>query len=505
MQNLKLNIFRFESKSGNQYIFDNTSGMVFPCNDVMYYVIINFFKIDSQDTKKYLVEIFKIDEMEADRIYTYVAGLINNGYLYNMKDFNTFTTLTEMDIVNTEMSQLILIITESCNIRCKYCIYSDNYPHIKGYTQKRMSINTAKKAIDYYMKLHQKRIDSGFKRKPIITFYGGEPFLEFRLMQQVVEYCKEKKYNPRFFATTNATLLNDEMINFIIDNEIVMTFSLDGFKENNDRNRVFFDGKGTFDIILKNVMRLQDEKKKRNIVQAISFSCCFDSYTDMRKVVDFFDQNHAVFYPYNIIYSEIEKYNTIYYDSCDIAYKEGRIKESPKTLESSIKYLEKEFLKYAVNGHEIDKVGLLYLFMGVINIIWRSKGRLLDTKLACTPGSKIAVSPEGEFYVCEKMSQIYSIGNVDSGIQIKQVNELYKKYMEIRKEYCKDCSISRLCPVCYMHLAKDDTLEFNEEMCRDNKKSIMNSLKTVFSVLEKNPDAFDLLSPKDPQKALYEI
>lgn len=505
MREAKIDVFRFETNNGNGYIFDNASGMVFPCNDAMYYVVSNIFEKSKEEIKENLIEHFGINELESDKIYIHIEGLVSNGYLYRNKEQHTFVALTEQDIIQTQLSQLILIVTENCNIRCKYCIYSDNYPHVKGYSNKRMSLETAKKAVDYYMELHQKRIDSGFRRKPIITFYGGEPLLEFELMQQIVNYCKEKKYVPRYFVTTNATLLNDEMINFIIDNEIIVTFSLDGFKENNDRNRTFSNSKGTFDVILDNVIKLQNEKKKRKIVQAISFSCCFDTYTDMCKVVDFFDQHHQLFYPYNIIYNEIGKYNTTYYESCDIAYKEGKIKESPETLENTINILQKEFLNYAVNGEQLDKVGLLYLFMGIVNIVWRSKGRIPENKLACTPGSKIAVSPDGEFYVCEKVSQICSIGNVDLGIDLNQVNELNNKYLKIRNEHCKECTISRLCPVCFMHLAKDETLEFNAEMCMNNKKSIPNMLKMVFSVLEKNPNAFDLLSPDDPKKVLYEI
>ena len=33
MQGAQLNAYRFSTESGNQYIFDNVSGMVIPCPD----------------------------------------------------------------------------------------------------------------------------------------------------------------------------------------------------------------------------------------------------------------------------------------------------------------------------------------------------------------------------------------------------------------------------------------------------------------------------------------
>lgn len=76
-------------------------------------------------------------------------------------------------------------------------------------------------------------------------------------------------------------------------------------------------------------------------MQGISFSCCFDSYTDMCKIVDFFNQHHELFYPYSIIYSQIGKYNTTYYEYCDKAHEQGIIVEESDTLAKSIDILQK--------------------------------------------------------------------------------------------------------------------------------------------------------------------
>ena len=505
MEQKNIDVYKFTTESGNTYLFDNASGMVFPCDEAEYYTIQNVLKMNEKNLIRKLEESYGKSHIQANMLYQKIKKMMLQGYFVKNEEDSNYTEISEHDELKVQLSQLILIVTEDCNIRCKYCIYSDNYPHVKGYSKKKMSFSIARKAVDYYMELHKKREENGFRRGPTITFYGGEPLLQYKLIKQVVEYCKEKNYNAQYFITTNGTLLKDEMIDFFIVNDFVITFSLDGFKSNNDRNRIFPNGKGTFDLVLDKVYRLQEEKKKRNIVKGISFSCCFDTYTDMCKIVEFFNQNDKIFYPYSIIYNQIGKYNTTYYDYCDRAHEQGIITEEPDTFEKTVNILQKDFIEKITKDNSVSSVGVLYLFMGLINIIWRSRGRMPKNKLACTPGSKIAVSPEGDFFVCEKVSQMCSIGNVNEKLDMNKVNRLNKEYLDIRRKYCSDCSISRLCSVCFMHLAQDQHLEFNKDLCKDNRQLIPNSLKTVFSVLENNPQAFDVLLPEDLEKPVYEV
>ena len=57
----------------------------------------------------------------------------------------------------------------------------------------------------------------------------------------------------------------------------------------------------------------------------------------------------------------------------------------------------------------------------------------------------------------------------------------------------------------HKNIQQDQHLEFNKDLCKDNRQLIPNSLKTVFSVLENNPQAFDVLLPEDLEKPVYEV
>lgn len=74
------------------------------------------------------------------------------------------------DYMKNNVHQLILQVTQNCNLRCKYCVYSGSYVN-RVHTKKRMSIETAKKAVDFYHK-HNSNLENG-----LISFYGGEPLL----------------------------------------------------------------------------------------------------------------------------------------------------------------------------------------------------------------------------------------------------------------------------------------------------------------------------------------
>lgn len=82
--------------------------------------------------------------------------------------------------------------------------------------------------------------------------------------------------------------MTDEITKFLSENNFIVTFSLDGNKENHDRNRIVINKTGTFDVIYKNIKKLKSTMKELNNNNPISFNCCFDSYTNLEKVIEFF-------------------------------------------------------------------------------------------------------------------------------------------------------------------------------------------------------------------------
>ncbi|MCX7922021.1 MAG: radical SAM protein [Clostridia bacterium] len=483
------------STDNNKYIFDNVSGNVFHYSDEIMFIINNFFRLLKDDIIEELVNKFGLEKRKCSNLYLYIENLINNGCFYNEM------AVTEVDCreesLKTPMSQLILVLTEQCNLRCKYCIYSEHYPNVIGYSNKSMDFETAKRAIDQYMQLYNEKQKYGYRKKAIISFYGGEPFLKFDVIKQVIKYCREKGYEVRYYVTTNGTIMNEEIIEYIVSNDFIVTFSVDGYKEQHDRNRVFAGNKGTFDSVFDNIERLQNYKRKRGIEQLITFNCTYDHYSDLSKIIDFFVKNYEKFDPFNVMFGPVNKLGTTYYDYCKEMNNKGIIKESSNTAGESYKHLLNKLIETAGNNNDETKI-LNSFFASLFLIKKRPKGLIHLHSNACMPSNKIAVSPDGDYYVCERINQKFKIGDINSGINWERCSELLNKYMKVLSENCEDCNLSRLCDSCYIHFVKDENnIEFDSEFCKEKKSILPKTLSILYSLLEHNPKMFEIAFNND--------
>lgn len=119
-----------------------------------------------------------------------------------------------------------LLMTYRCNLDCKYC-----YIHTKR--NKDMSLEMAKFILEPFLMKKAGPVD--------ITFMGGETLLAIDVIRPIVEWAKQKKWNRkyRFLGSTNGTLLNDELKQWLADNKryIILGLSYDGLPSSQVGNR----------------------------------------------------------------------------------------------------------------------------------------------------------------------------------------------------------------------------------------------------------------------------
>ena len=145
-------------------------------------------------------------------------------------------------------------VTEDCNLACVYCYQGHK-------TKKRMSFDTAKKAIDMLLTSDDENIYINPSISPavILEFIGGEPFLEIDLIDQIVEYFKKETrrlHHPWsemycISICSNGVLYFDPKVQeFLYKNRNNISFSvtIDGNKELHDSCRVFPDGAPSYDL-----------------------------------------------------------------------------------------------------------------------------------------------------------------------------------------------------------------------------------------------------------------
>jgi uncharacterized protein len=162
---------------------------------------------------------------------------------------------------NIPIQTLVLNLTNQCNLSCQYCYeYGADKVATPAGKPKFMNFETAQVAVDL---LFQQA-----KRGAVqVTFFGGETLINFPLLKQVVYYAKTKANaearSVSFSLTTNATLLSSTIIDFIAENNIGVTVSIDGPKEMHDKQRVFADGRGSYDVIAPKIRELIQKHRTR--------------------------------------------------------------------------------------------------------------------------------------------------------------------------------------------------------------------------------------------------
>lgn len=145
---------------------------------------------------------------------------------------------------------VMFFVTEACNLACTYCYEKNQGVHDRP---KPMGRVDARKILDGVF-------DAADTRDCTITFFGGEPLLNFPIVREATLYAEElarqRGRRVDFTMTTNLTLLTDEIAAFLADHRFHVMVSLDGNRENNDRYRVFRDGSGSYDVVVQNLAKL---------------------------------------------------------------------------------------------------------------------------------------------------------------------------------------------------------------------------------------------------------
>lgn len=365
---------------------------------------------------------------------------------------------------------LTLQVTQQCNLRCKYCPYSGSYYNRK-HSNANMNIETAKKAIDFYIK-------HSYDRKTLnIGFYGGEPLIQFEMIKELVEYARSQGEGKEveFFMTTNATLLNEEKIRFLADNKFNLAISLDGPREMHDKNRENVNGEGSFDKVIQSVRFIQE--KYPEYMDKVLFNCVIDGKGDLGCLSDFFAN-----------FETVKNIQTIFNNVASEGIKDKDLLNSSEAYNKAYEY---EIFKLLLNKcnliseKEISPVVKAYYE----HIKSQLKGRSLQAAFnekghpggPCVPGvHKLFVNINGDFYPCEKLNECieeFVIGNVESGFDYSRAEKLLNIGRTTQEE-CKECWCRRFCYQCVLFSEEGNSISADRR--RSHCKSVRRAVDDMF-------------------------
>lgn len=483
----KLLVERFKSYSGSEYIYDGITGTVIPSNKVINDSIEIYANHDEDYTIKELSK--KYNESQVKSAIKFLSRWEKNfdGIYINDEEscFKNDFDATEIEnyLNSGGIFLLVLNMTEDCNFRCKYCYLSEVYENTRNRSNKHMSLETGKKAIDLYFEYINSIEKSVPAKQAGITFYGGEPLLNFKILKELVEYAEEKTKVPVLFnMTTNGYMLNDEVVDFIVRHNINVGISIDGAESNHDKNRILSGGKGTFEVVYKNLRRFKERYPEYFRIGIFSV---YDINTNFYENKEFFETEEL---PPIFLCNQVLSENTDYYKKFT--------KEEIDGFNKSLKELMSVYIEKKQNNENPPEY-LRALFEGLMNNIIMRK-RHLDSNPSflpytgtCVPGSKISVRVDGKIDMCERINSKFPIGDICNGINYDSIKEIVNSYNNTIMKKCRVCTVSKMCPVCFASCARESGFSLKKDFCKEWKKTVVGMLSIIYTILEKNPMAFD--------------
>ena len=95
------------------------------------------------------------------------------------------------------LPQLVFEVTDACNLKCKYCAYGEFYGDFDKREDKMLPVAKAKCLIDYLNQYWNSERNTSAKSFMYISFYGGEPLMNFNFIKEIVEYVETRLVCPR--------------------------------------------------------------------------------------------------------------------------------------------------------------------------------------------------------------------------------------------------------------------------------------------------------------------
>jgi len=346
-----------------------------------------------------------------------------------------------------------LFLTQQCNLACDYC-----YIQKKGAT---LSLETAERIIEFifHHTPDDEKIDLGF--------FGGEPLLEFGLLQKVVEKTVQhplySEDRVAFRAVSNGTIFSEEIAGFFDRYSIGLGISCDGSPAVQDRFRRFKNGQGSAETVEKNLKQALEWFPLLPVNAVYSAETC----SSLPETIDYL---------------------------CDLGVKNIHLNpnissdwsvEDAESLAAIYVQIAEKYLDFYIQGEP----RYISLIDSKIAVVLRG-GYQAGEKCSMGKG-EFAYAPSGNIYPCERLVEgddggVHCLGNVrDGSIQPVQCNG---QVGVVENAECRSCALKDFCMNwcgCTNYFATGEYNRVNHLTCASEKAAI----RVALGVIEKTGEA----------------
>lgn len=317
-----------------------------------------------------------------------------------------------------------IFTTTDCNARCYYCFESKC-------SRRTMNEETANKVADFIIK-------NSNGQKCRLKWFGGEPLLNYKVINLIVNRLKEANVPFTSSMTTNGFLFDDETNAYLKEwNLKNVQITLDGTERNYNRIKAYIDVSisNPFEKVINNIVSLLN----LGIHVDIRLNLSMINYEDMNDLVLFLNEKFS-----NA--TNLHVYTSLLFQEQDNEDHRQFLEEKEKDINA---LLADNFR--SKNSEILDK--FQYHFCQV------------DSQ------NSLTILPDGKLGLCEHFTDSHFIGDIDSGItDLEMVNKL-REY----KTNLPECSSCFYYPLCF-RLKICDRANCNSAFAASKKNKMMQKI-----------------------------
>lgn len=408
--------------------YDVNSGSLHVLDDLTFAILQGLAKLQKEKKVFKLQEIYPVlqfeglncTEDELHEVLSEFAELQEEGVLFSREaeERDPSFSYPTRPIVKA----ICLHVAHDCNLRCNYCFAGTG---AFGGHRGLMDVETGKKAIDFVLEA------SAHRKHCEVDFFGGEPLINFHVVQELVHYGREaaaeRGKTIKFTLTTNAVLLTEEVQNFLEEEDISVVLSIDGRREVHDRMRPHANGKGSYEEVVPRLQQFAAKRPDSSPYALGTYYYARGTYThfnlDFDKDVDhLLDLGVKQISLEPVVAKPVEPY----------AFQEGDLPEILKSYDR----LGEDLLARKIRGEDFS----FFHFNVALE-----QGPCLPKRLSgCGAGHEyVAISPEGDLYPCHQFvgQEEFKMGSLweEHPTMDPVLVQSFRNAHIYKKSSCRDC------------------------------------------------------------------
>lgn len=318
------------------------------------------------------------------------------------------------------------ILSERCNLACKYCFLGNNSEKRELFLLTDMTREVADKAIEFFIRqLTLSGIDFTKSASQII-FFGGEPLINFSILEYIAQRINSLKSETPVLAScemsviTNGTLLNKDRIKKLNELGVTVNISIDGSTKEANEMRVDTAGKEVFDRLIA----VLDLFRSLHIKPSLSISLTDNTIEDLPGLMSLINKYEIKGLGYNILLCS------------------DNFQLPDQYYEKASKFIIDSFKLFRPLGIYEDRI------MRKLNSFAHSQIHFSDC--GATAGGQLVFSPDGRVGICHEMlaeKENFVTTVFDNNFNAKE-HPLWQKWANLTPINCDECTSCEALGIC---------------------------------------------------------